>query len=90
MEEIVIPDHSRFIGETLASSGFRKETGVIIVGVKKLSGKMSFNPESHTKIEADDTMIVLGEPTAITKLDQLVRCSSCAEETIKKHQRPHE
>jgi voltage-gated potassium channel len=89
MEEIIIPDHSKFIGETLASSGFRKETGVIIVGVKKLSGKMSFNPESHTKIETEDTMIVLGEPSAIAKLDQLVRCSSCAEETIRKHQRPN-
>jgi len=90
MEEIVIPDHSGFIGESLASSGFRKETGVIIVGIKKECGKMGFNPESHTKIESGDTLIVLGEPTAITKLDQLVRCSSCAEETIKKHKRPHE
>ncbi|GFO58546.1 potassium transporter TrkA [Geomonas silvestris] len=90
MEEIVIPEHSGFIGESLASSGFRKETGVIIVGIKKESGKMGFNPESHTRIESGDTLIVLGEPTAITKLDQLVRCSSCAEETIKKHKRPHE
>jgi len=90
MEEILIPEHSGFIGETLASSGFRKETGVIIVGIKKDTGTMGFNPESHTKIESGDTLIVLGEPTAITKLDQLVRCSSCAEETIKKHKRPHE
>jgi len=89
MEEIVIPDHSAFIGESLASSGFRKETGVIIVGIKKDCGKMGFNPESHTRIEAGDTLIVLGEPTAIQKLDQLVRCSDCAEELIKKHRKPH-
>ncbi|HJV36637.1 potassium channel protein [Geomonas sp.] len=90
MEEILIPPDSGFIGETLASSGFRKETGVIIVGIKKQSGKMGFNPESHTRIEADDTLIVLGEPDAILKLDQLVRCSSCAEELIKKHRRGHD
>jgi voltage-gated potassium channel len=91
MEEIIIPHESAFIGETLASSGFRKETGVIIVGIKKQSGKMGFNPESHTRIEAHDTLIVLGEPTAILKLDQLVRCGNCAEEIIKKHRRvPHE
>lgn len=90
MEEILIPAKSGFIGESLASSGFRKETGVIIVGVKKLSGKMVFNPESHTKIEAHDTLIVLGEPAAIEKLDQLVRCDGCAEEMIKKHRKKDE
>ena len=90
MEEIVIPDHSGFVGETLASSGFRKETGVIIVGIKKDCGKMGFNPESHTKIEARDTLIVLGEPAAILKLDQLVSCGNCAEELKKKHRKPHE
>ncbi|TSK04560.1 MAG: potassium channel protein [Geobacter sp.] len=90
MEEILIPAQSGFIGESLASSGFRKETGVIIVGVKKQSGKMVFNPESHTKIEAHDTLIVLGEPAAIEKLDQLVRCDGCAEEMIKKHRKKDE
>ena len=85
MEEILIPANSGFVGESLASSGFRKETGVIIVGIKKQSGKMGFNPESHTKIEAHDTLIVLGEPGAIQKLNKLVGCGSCAEELIKKH-----
>ncbi|HBA87699.1 MAG TPA: potassium channel protein [Geobacter sp.] len=87
MEEILIPQDSGFVGESLASSGFRKETGVIIVGIKKQSGKMGFNPESHTKIEAHDTLIVLGEPAAILKLEQLVGCGSCAEELIKKHRK---
>jgi voltage-gated potassium channel len=90
MEEIMIPDGSAFVGESLASSGFRKETGVIIVGIKKLSGKMGFNPESHTKIEGRDTLIVLGEPTAIQKLEKLVSCGNCAEQVIKKQRRPNE
>ncbi len=85
MEEILIPSQSGFAGETLASSGFRKETGVIIVGVKKQSGKMVFNPESHTRIEAHDTLIVLGEPADIQKLDRLVGCDGCAGELIRKH-----
>ena len=90
MEEILIPAGSVFAGESLASSGFRKETGVIIVGVKKQNGSMVFNPESHTRIEVHDTLIVLGEPAAIQKLDQLVGCDNCAEKLIKKHRKKDE
>lgn len=89
MEEIVIPEHSSYIGESLASSGFRKETGVIIVGIKKESGKMGFNPESHTKIEARDTLIVLGEPSAILKLDRLVGMVP-GQDTTKLNRKAHE
>jgi len=85
MEEILIPQHSGFAGENLVSSGFRKETGVMIVGIKKADGKMLFNPESHARIEAHDTLIVLGEPNAILKLEDLVKCTSCSHDMIRRH-----
>ncbi|AJE02021.1 potassium channel family protein [Geobacter pickeringii] len=89
MEEIGIPERSAFVGETLVTSGFRKETGVIIVGIKKSSGKMVFNPHSQTKIESLDTLIVLGELAAIAKLEQLVACDSCADKIITRQRKEH-
>ncbi|MBT0652137.1 potassium channel family protein [Geomobilimonas luticola] len=93
MEEILIPADSSFAGENLVSSGFRKETGVIIIGIKKAVGKMVFNPNPHAKMEANDTLIVLGEPAAIQKLEQLISCSNSAAAIIQKHKgepTPHE
>lgn len=88
MEEIAIPDHSAFAGETLVSSGFRKEIGVIIVGIKKSHGKMVFNPHSQAKIEGGDTLIVLGEPQSIAKLEDLVE-RTANDAVIKEHRKEH-
>ncbi len=71
MEEILIPQQSPFGGQNLLQAGLRKETGVIIVGIKKATGKMVFNPDSTTLLEPGDTLIVLGPPASIAKLEKI-------------------
>jgi len=89
MEEIGIPSHSAFAGETLISSGFRKGIGVIIVGIKKSHGKMVFNPHPQANIEGGDTLIVLGEPSSIARLKDLVD-RTAFDSVVKNHRKEHQ
>ena len=61
MEEISICKGSPFITQSLEDSGIRKRYGLIIVAVKKDSGKMIFNPMANYIIAEDDRLIAMGE-----------------------------
>jgi voltage-gated potassium channel len=47
---------------------------------------MVFNPHSQAKIEGGDTLIVLGEPGSISKLEDLVDRTS-TDAVIQKHRK---
>ena len=72
LEEIPIPDVSRFSGLSLDQCGFGKDLGIIIVGIKKTSGDMKFNPTYRTLIEPGDTLIALGETSKLKVLEEMI------------------
>jgi voltage-gated potassium channel len=61
MEEILIGKGCSFIGQSLEESEIRKRYGLIIIAVKKDSGKMIFNPLAHYIIAEADRLIAMGE-----------------------------
>jgi len=74
IEEICIHSSSNLVNQTLMSSDIRKELGIIIVAIKKQdSDKMLFNPSSESLLEDGDTLITLGDPTAIENLELRAR-----------------
>ena len=67
--EIVIGSHSRFAGQSLASSKIRNELGVIVLAIKR-GAEMHTNPSRDDLMQAGDYLIVMGEPAALRKLEQ--------------------
>ena len=65
MDEILICEGSSYIGKSLEDSQTRQKFGLIVVAVKKESGKMIFNPMAKYVIENNDKLIVLGEVESI-------------------------
>jgi voltage-gated potassium channel len=61
MEEVSICKGSPFSGRSLEESEIRKRFGLIIVAVKKDTGKMIFNPMANYSIEEGDRLIAMGE-----------------------------
>lgn len=70
MEEISVRSNSPFISKTLEESGIRKRFGLIIVAVKKDSGKMIFNPLANYIIEVGDRLIAMGEDENVKQFAQ--------------------
>lgn len=61
MEEIKVQEGSRLVGLTLDECGIGRDLNIIVVAIKKLAGRMEFNPTSRSIIEVGDILIALGE-----------------------------
>jgi voltage-gated potassium channel len=70
MDELEICQGSPLVGKSLEESEIRQRYGLIIVAVKKDSGKMIFNPVASYVIQNGDKLIALGEEDNVSKLSQ--------------------
>ncbi len=68
IEEMPVGRRSKLVGHLLRDSGIRQHYDLIIVGIKKDSGRMVFNPGPDEPIEAGDVLIVLGDRTQTGQL----------------------
>jgi voltage-gated potassium channel len=71
MEEISVCDHSPIIGQSLEESGIRQRYGLIIVAVKKDTGKMIFNPLANYVIAKGDRLIAMGEDENVKRFAEV-------------------
>jgi voltage-gated potassium channel len=72
--EIHIAADSEFAGKTLETSRIRQERGVIVLAIKRREA-MRFNPAPDERIEANDCLIAMGEPSQLRQLEQTAASS---------------
>ncbi len=71
IEEVAVSPNSQMVDKTLAEVPIRKELNIIVVSIKKESGKFIYNPTSSTKIESNDKLIAIGDTKNLNKLSVL-------------------
>lgn len=72
MEEFVVQD-PRFDGQTPCACGLQEDRGLMLVAVKRGAGHMEFNPGSDVRLAMGDTVIVLGQPASLKRVEGVFR-----------------
>lgn len=73
LEEVSIPPSSPCLGKSLKEAGLYKQTGLIVVAIRRISGKMVFNPSSEDCFEPGDRLIALAEAPQLKEIERKVR-----------------
>jgi len=72
IEEIPVRAPSRITDVPLRESGIRQELGLIIIAIQRASGEMLYNPPPEARIQVGDTLIAMGSPESLSKLEKMV------------------
>ncbi len=72
MEEIPIAPTSALNGLMLKDSGIRQQYNLIIIAIKKEDDRMIFNPSFEAELKTGDTVIAVGEPSNLKRLEAVL------------------
>jgi voltage-gated potassium channel len=72
MEEAQVGPQSPLVGKTLVESNLRRDYGVIIVAIKKASGRMIFNPMPNEKLDAADVIVAIGKQPDLERMREVL------------------
>jgi len=71
IEEIFVKKGSDLEGADLKTSRIREKFNVIVVAMKREDDTIIFNPGPHTKIDAGDTLIAMGDKNKLNELGEI-------------------
>lgn len=68
IEEISILESGNLTGKTIIEAAIKSKYDAIVVGLRKKSGNLVFNPSGGTRMDEGDILVVLGENGKLEKL----------------------
>ncbi len=72
MQEFAVPERSSLAGVTLRDADLRKQTGVLILALRRVDGSFTTNPDPDLVIEPHQVLIAVGTDDDIARLDELI------------------
>jgi voltage-gated potassium channel len=76
LEEVGVTTESALAGVTIAASCLRANLNVIIVAIKRAgNATMTFNPPEDARLEAGDTLVMLGAREQLLRVEKMARAS---------------
>jgi voltage-gated potassium channel len=75
MENIIVPDSSPLIGQTVAA--IRQHSQANVLAINRKSGKLLTNPTGEEAIETGDRLIIMGTAEQLTTLESLCQGEKC-------------
>ena len=70
-EELEVDGNCRHVGQTIRDLRIRKETGALIVAIRRPDGTFTATPSPDTKIDAGSTLIAMGTEPELQSLEEL-------------------
>jgi len=71
IEEIRVTPQSSLAESSVGSSRIHHHYGIIILAIRGANGEIRFNPHAEEPIHAGDFLIAMGEPSQMSKLEDL-------------------
>lgn len=72
IEQVRVEETCAYCGGTIEDLQLRRETGVILLAIRRASGQMLFNPPPDVRLAGGDYLIVMGEPAGLRRLEQML------------------
>ena len=69
MEQVRVDEGCPLAGKSLRDLQLRREIGVIVLAIRRLSGGMEFNPPADALLNSGDVLIVMGKAEDVQKLE---------------------
>ncbi len=71
--EITVPRQSEITSKTLGEADIRGSTGAVVLAIRRADGSFNLQPNSASRIESGDILVVLATTEQIEKLDRITR-----------------